>query len=168
MKSFIALTLAAAVSANSEVESAFMGYITQYGKSYGTIEEYQHRLAQFERNHATIIEHNATESSFELGFNTMSDWSVDEYTSRLTLQAQPEEEKVYEYFPVANSGAVDWRTKGAVNSVKDQGQCGSCWAFSANSAMESSHQIKTGHLLSFAEQQLVDCSTANYGCNGGW
>ena len=65
MKTFFALALAAATaSASSEVESAFMGYITQYGKSYGTMAEYEHRLEQFARNHATIIEHNATESSF--------------------------------------------------------------------------------------------------------
>jgi C1A family cysteine protease len=167
MKTFIALTLAAAVTANNEIESAFMGYITQYGKSYGTVEEYKFRLGQFMRNHATIIEHNATESSFQLGFNTMSDWTASEYKSRLTLNAMAEEDKVYEYHPETNASAVDWRKFGAVNSVKDQGQCGSCWAFSANSAMESSHKIASGSLLSFSEQQLVDCSNKNGGCNGG-
>jgi len=65
------------------------------------------------------------------------------------------------------SGGIDWRTKGAVNAVKNQGQCGSCWAFSANMAMEGAHFIASGSLLSFAEQQLVDCSKSNYGCNGG-
>ena len=78
-----------------EVESAFMGYITQYGKSYGTMAEYEHRLEQFARNHATIIEHNATESSFLLGYNTMSDWTEEEYRSRLTHQAMSEEDKNY-------------------------------------------------------------------------
>jgi C1A family cysteine protease len=168
MKTFIALTLAAAVSANSEVESAFMGYITQYGKSYGTIEEYKFRLEHFARNHATILEHNATDSTFQLGFNTMSDWSAEEYKARLTHKAMPEEDKVYEYHPEANATGIDWRSTGKVQAVKDQGQCGSCWAFSANSAMESSHAITSGKLYSFSEQQLVDCSTTSYGCNGGW
>ena len=64
MKSFAALALVAAVSATTEVESAFMGYITQYGKSYTTVAEYQFRLEQFARNHAIVVDHNLTASSF--------------------------------------------------------------------------------------------------------
>jgi len=64
MRSIFALTLAGAVSASSEVESAFMAYITQFGKSYSTVDEYVFRLEQFTRNHNNILEHNATESSF--------------------------------------------------------------------------------------------------------
>jgi hypothetical protein len=69
MKSFIALALVSAASALSEVESAFLGYITQYGKSYGTVAEYQFRLEQFTRNYSEVIAHNLSESSFKLGFN---------------------------------------------------------------------------------------------------
>jgi len=169
MKSFIALALVGAVSATSEVESAFLGYITQYGKSYGTVAEYQFRLEQFARNHASVVEHNLTDSSFKLGFNKMSDWSEEEYKKLLTHKTMPESDKNYVVFDtnaVANS--VDWIAAGAVNGIKDQGQCGSCWSFSAAAALEGSHKIKSGSLLSFSEQQLVDCSTANYGCNGGW
>ena len=170
MKTFFALALAGAVTATTEVESAFMGYITQYGQSYGTVAESEHRLEQFARNHALVLEHNASDSTFELGFNTMSDWTHEEYTARLTYQPMAEEDKNYEYHPETNesNGAIDWRSHGKVQSIKDQKQCGSCWAFSACSAMESSHAIATGKLLSFAEQQLVDCSKSNYGCNGGW
>jgi len=62
----------------------------------------------------------------------------------------------------------DWRTQGYVNAVKNQGQCGSCWTFSANAAMESCIFKKTGKLVNLSEQNLVDCVTASSGCNGGW
>ncbi|OQR88952.1 cysteine protease family C01A [Achlya hypogyna] len=67
------------------------------------------------------------------------------------------------------AGSVDWTTSKCVTPVKNQGQCGSCWAFSGTGAAESAHCIATGTLLDLAEQQVVDCDTAGYnqGCNGG-
>ncbi|EGR31705.1 hypothetical protein IMG5_103490, partial [Ichthyophthirius multifiliis] len=65
--------------------------------------------------------------------------------------------------------SIDWRKKKAVNPVKDQGQCGSCWAFSAVGGLEGAYAIANKKLVSFSEQQIVDCSKngGNSGCNGG-
>merc|ERR1719498_792058 len=63
---------------------------------------------------------------------------------------------------------VDWVKSGAVNPIKNQGSCGSCWAFSTVGTLESAYKISTGKLYSLAEQQLVDCDKSNDGCSGGW
>jgi len=108
--------------------------------------------------------------TYTVGVNQFADLSVEEWaairqrsafnrTTPYNIQALPE----------AQADAVDWRTKGAVTPVKNQGQCGSCWSFSTTGSMEGSCAIATGKLVSFSEQQLMDCSTAegNQGCNGG-
>lgn len=64
--------------------------------------------------------------------------------------------------------SVDWRTKGAVSAVKDQGRCGSCWAFSTTGAVESQWQINHGLMQNLSEQKLVSCESDCDGCGGGW
>ncbi len=93
MKTFFAFALTGAATAiSADVENKFMGFITQYGKSYGTIAEFNFRLEQFARNHAVVIAHNASDSTFELGYNVMSDWSLNEYNAMLTYTPMSEQE----------------------------------------------------------------------------
>jgi len=82
----------------------------------------------------------------------------------------PEDAKNYGTMSPVGAGfkPVNWVTLGKVNAIKDQKQCGSCWAFSSNCALESEWAIKYGTLYSLSEQQLVSCDTSCYGCSGGW
>jgi C1A family cysteine protease len=95
---------------------------------------------------------------------------MEEYQQMLGF-LPPTSNAEYHYHTLDTSvinGPVDWRAQKKVNAVKNQGSCGSCWAFSAVSAAESKHAIVSGQLVQLSEQQLVDCShNSNYGCNGG-
>lgn len=151
------------------VEQSFIEHIAAEGLSYGTSEEYKFRLALFAKKDAEINTMNANpEHTFTVGHNQFSTYTEAEYKKMLGFRGVQTQKNV-EFLSEANlTSSVDWRSKGAVNPVKNQGQCGSCWAFSAISAFEGHHFIKTGNLESFSEQEVVDCDTTSYGCNGGW
>ncbi|KAF8031063.1 hypothetical protein BT93_D0296 [Corymbia citriodora subsp. variegata] len=111
--------------------------------------------------------------TFKLGLNAFADRTVEEFLKLSTGLVLPSTLRPKTTsFVHANithiPDGMDWVAKGAVNAIKDQGGCGSCWAFSAVAAIESITQIKTGKLLELSEQQLVDCTVDNYGCGGGW
>jgi len=169
---FAVAALLATASAYETIESseyAFMKYITEQGRMFGTVAEYNFRLAQFQKRVAEHEAFNAGNNTSTQGVNHLTDRTDEEIKKLLGFKEMPTEAPRNQmYYPeVQLADALDWRAKGAVTPVKNQGQCGSCWSFSTTGSMEGAHQIKTGNLVSLSEQQLVSCSMLNHGCNGG-
>jgi len=150
----------------AEVEQTFMEHVSAHGLSFGTKEEYVFRLGEFAKKDAAINKINEEEANFTVGHNFMSTWTHAEYKRLLGYKGAETNANVVTLEETAET-SVDWRTKGAVNPVKNQAQCGSCWAFSATFANEGAHFLKAGELISLSEQELVSCDTNSMGCNGG-
>jgi C1A family cysteine protease len=155
----------------SEYENEFTSWVGQHSKAY-TADQFFFRFSVFRKTLDTIREHNSKGLSWEMGLNQFSDMTSDEF-SRFVGQFPPSTPSNAEAFrPSPNfvaPASVDWIAAGAVTPVKDQGQCGSCWAFSTIGAVEGWNFIKNQKLQSYSEQQLVDCSKdVCYGCQGGW
>jgi C1A family cysteine protease len=170
MRSFaLALTFAGA-SALHQVELKYMNYLAKFGKNMNSLEEFDTRLELFTATDLDISEINAGNNTWTAGHNQFSDWSEEEYKGMLGLKMTNENSEVVVFSEENLADEVNWVTAGAVTGVKNQGACGSCWSFSTTGSTEGAHFIATGELLSFSEQQLVDCATGiylNMGCNGG-
>ena len=155
------------------MKEVFDSWKVSNGKKYETDLEHRYRFSIFSENYANIEERNSLNRTVTLGLNKFADLTTEEFVTRHLsgYVAKPHFQGLRKQFP--NSSAlpleVDWTTKGAVTPVKNQGQCGSCWAFSTTGSTEGAWFIKTGELVSLSEQQLVDCSGSfgNQGCNGG-
>jgi C1A family cysteine protease len=172
-----ALLAVSAVSAytNAEHEFLFEAWRSEHGKEYSDVFETMNRFQVFKTNLEFVNAHNARheagEETYHVAMNHFGDMTTDEFRAmnegcyRARTIRQPTLKMDHTTAPAA----VDWTTKNAVTPVKNQQQCGSCWAFSTTGSTEGINAIKTGKLVSLSEQQLVDCSTAegNQGCNGG-
>ncbi|XVF14541.1 hypothetical protein REPUB_Repub09cG0070300 [Reevesia pubescens] len=149
-------------------------WMAQYGRVYHDNNERERRFNIFKENVARIDSFNsANEKPYKLGVNQFADLTNEEFiASRNRFKGHMCSNKAVT-FKYENATAlpstVDWRKKGAVTPIKDQGQCGSCWAFSAVASMEGVTKLTTGKLISLAEQELVDCDTkgVDQGCQGG-
>ncbi|KAK1424799.1 hypothetical protein QVD17_20137 [Tagetes erecta] len=147
-------------------------WMALHGRVYKDAAEKEMRFKIFKAN----VEHieafnNESGKSYKLGVNAFIDLTDEEFRASRTgfkVSSNPRTTSFrYENLTEVPS-SVDWRQKGAVTPVKDQGNCGCCWAFAAIAATEGVNQLSTGELISLSEQQLVDCDTnLNRGCNGG-
>ncbi|CAL5018208.1 unnamed protein product [Urochloa decumbens] len=174
---FSAVLAARELSDDSAMVARHEQWMLQYGRDYKDEAEKARRFELFKANVKFIESFNAAGNrKFWLGINQFADLTNDEFRATKTNKGfNPNAVKVPTGFRYANvspdalPATVDWRTKGAVTPIKDQGQCGCCWAFSAVAAMEGIVKISTGKLISLSEQELVDCDVhgEDQGCNGG-
>ena len=134
--------------------------------------EFAMRHENFTKVHEWIEEHNVTGASWTAAHNQFSDWTTEEYLGMLGLDKSHHMTKSPYIYPETDAKSVNWVKSGAVTPVKDQGICGASWAFATTGSLEGAHFISSSELLSFSEQQLIDCSRVekgfkNNGCKGG-
>lgn len=151
--------------------ATFLKFTSHHNKLYSTEREFKLRFEIFKSNLETIKSFSKpedlspfmdlTDDEFEAGY--LSEFDIEEYD--ISRQSYPKFNEVGAY---KGNDRINWVEKGVVSPIKNQEQCGSCWAFSAISSVESHIAIATGTLKSLSEQQLVDCDKKSKGCKGGF
>ncbi len=193
MKIMLLLSICASVSSQTYLRSGltmfdsdddemyywkeFVNFQETFGKKYLDTQEMESRFTIFKQNMFHILSHNAdSRHTFTMSINKFTDLTSDEFRNyvhgiRKTLPIKNYGCNIFSSNATNMMGSIDWREKHAVTSVKDQGQCGSCWTFSATGAIEGAWAISTGDLMDLSEQELVDCANGihygSHGCNGG-
>ncbi|KAF5474531.1 hypothetical protein F2P56_006422 [Juglans regia] len=165
------------------VVELFQRWRQMHRRVYKHAEEVEKRFENFRMNLKYIIEKNArsrgSPKAHRLGLNRFADISNEEFREvYMSKVKKPFTEKSNTFISSKRQkklrscddapSSLDWRSKGVVTGVKDQGSCGSCWSFSSTGAIEGINALVTGDLVSLSEQELVDCDTTNDGCDGGY
>lgn len=169
----LAIIGAAAVLLNNQTASPvseFESWKSTHGVKFSSEFENAYRERIFLENLAKINAHNSNEhKTYEQGLNQFSALTTEEFVQQYLGTIIGESNNDIEIVDDIKVGDVDWVSQGAVTGVKNQGNCGSCWAFSATGGLEGLSKLAYGGLQSFSEQQLVDCSGSfgNQACNGG-
>ena len=167
----------------------FVDFQERFNKKYDSIEDLKERFEIFASNIRIIETHNSDKTqNFTMSINHFTDLTDEEFKenyisgyiiSETSIETDVNGYSSYGCKPFSSSvetkmglpESIDWRDRGAVTSVKDQGQCGSCWSFSSTGAAEGAWAISTGQLINLSGQQLVDCATGfkygSHGCSGG-
>jgi cathepsin F len=186
MKSVIILLLLASVFSSIQLDNTtfakFMKFANEHNKVYSSMMELLQKYETFKVNMQKIQVLKDTNSvagqqhTFEFGVTKFMDLTTEEFAQQYLnlnishmskLKSASNPIRVNDRFK-DTPASYDWREHGAVSSVKDQGQCGSCWAFSAVGNLEGQHQIKAGgKIVDLSPQQLVDCDKVDLGCGGG-
>ncbi|TWW79769.1 cathepsin K [Takifugu flavidus] len=161
----------------SLLDSQWNQWKLTHRREYATQGEEEIRRAVWEKNMNMIDAHNQEAAlgmhSYELGMNHLGDMTSEEVLEKMTGLLVPLNDQRNVTMALSNSierlpKHLDYRKKGIVTAVKDQGSCGSCWAFSAAGALEGMQAKKTGKLVDLSAQNLVDCVKENDGCGGGY
>ncbi|KAH9604230.1 hypothetical protein KSS87_001866 [Heliosperma pusillum] len=165
-----------------ESEESLRGLYERWRSHYTVsrdLDDKQKRFNVFKENVKHVHMVNQMDKPYKLRLNQFADLTNSEFRTfyagskishhKMFLDKETKSSRDFMYASVTSvPPTVDWRKKGAVTPIKNQGQCGSCWAFSTIAATEGINQIKTGKLVSLSEQELVDCDRSqNEGCNGG-
>ncbi|WZN60145.1 cysteine proteinase [Chloropicon roscoffensis] len=150
----------------------FTAWLLEHKPHYrNNVEKVADRFKIFAKNLDKIREINAQNKSYYLGLTGLTDLTQEEY-KQFYLNKELKSAKQTSTLPFTHANVeavdkIDWRDKGAVTPVKNQGMCGSCWAFSSTGSMEGINFINSGKLISLSEEQLVNCDKTDHGCGGG-
>lgn len=159
------------VSAVAVSDESWEAWKQEYGRVYNSVTEDEFRRSVFENNLKEADKLQSENPLAEFGSTQFSDWTEEEFNGLLGYRPSQDELPLAPALNLTSEvpDSIDWTGK-ATTAVKDQGRCGSCWAFSATEQIESMYALKTGDFLQLAPQELVDCKgdkSQRNGCNGG-
>jgi len=157
-----------ALAFSHNLESDFQAWMSDHGRVYATTEEYAQRFQIYQQSveKVNVLNNNQYGVVYEL--NKFADWSEEEFRGILGTTPSGVESEALENAPLDTApAAFDWCQQGRCTPIKDQGQCGSCWAFATTENIESVHAIAGMGLPVLSPQQIVDCDKGEHGCGGG-